>query len=112
MCVCLFVMHKSTFSCIDVQMYGMAVANKLENNKNIFQRRYFRQVSIAMNTYVGLTLILYHFSIVQWTSMVIPRIYLVSVKIFLVSLSWIILQLRIEGTQVSSTISRCIQGCQ
>ena len=61
MCVCLSVMHKSTFSCIDVQMYGMAVANKLENNKNIFQRRYFRQVSIAMNTCVGLTIILYHF---------------------------------------------------
>lgn len=26
-----------------MEMYGMAVANRLENNRNIFQRRYFRQ---------------------------------------------------------------------
>ena len=34
------------------QMYGMAVANKLDNNQNILQRRYFRQVgkvSLCMN---------------------------------------------------------------
>ena len=29
------------------QMYGMAVANKLDNNQNILQRRYFRQVREA-----------------------------------------------------------------
>ena len=28
-----------------LQMYGMAVANKLDNSRYIFQRRYFRQVS-------------------------------------------------------------------
>jgi len=26
-----------------MEMYGMAVANKLENSRNVFQRRYFRQ---------------------------------------------------------------------
>lgn len=45
-CVCQF-MQNFTFFSVYPQMYGMAVANKLENNKNIFQRRYFRQVRIT-----------------------------------------------------------------
>lgn len=42
-------MHKTPADSMALQMYGMAVANKLENNKNIFQRRYFRQVRITIS---------------------------------------------------------------
>ena len=43
-------------------MYGMAVANKLDNNRNMFQRRYFRQVrSTAWNTLYSVFIIVTYF---------------------------------------------------